>query len=69
MLSHYFQFLKLNTKFYASGGHLTEADSLLGLGPILTETYVVKFMQWVLLNRDIYLFMLQFKINRGNKSC
>ena len=41
MLSRYFQFLKLNTEFYASGRHLTEVDSLLGRDPILTEAYVV----------------------------
>jgi len=44
MISRYFIFLKLNTEFYASGGHLIEADSLLGLGPTLTEAYVVTFM-------------------------
>jgi len=69
MFSRYFQFLKLNTKFYALGGYLTEADNLLGLSPILTETYVITFIQRVLLNRGIYLFMPRFKINRGNKPC
>ena len=69
MFSCYFKFLKLNTKFYALGGHLTQENSLLGLGLILTEAYVVTYMQWVLLNRGIYLFMPRFKINQGNKFC
>ena len=47
MFSRCFQFLKLNAEFYASGGHLTEEDNLLGLGPILTETYVVTFQEYM----------------------
>jgi len=45
MLSCCFQFLKLNAKVYISGGHLAKVDSLSGLGPILTEAYVVIFQE------------------------